>query len=853
MHAIASFGAWVKQCRMQLDLTQELLAERVGCAVQTIRKIEAGARRPSLLMAERLAQALEVPSEECRAFLKAARAGGTSVLPELPAVPRETPPARVPVLPTFPTRFVGRVAEQAELLRLLTDSGYRLITVVGPGGIGKTRLAVEAAQAYPESAGAVIFVALAPISTAALLVPAIASALGLTFHGSEPPASQLLRYLKAQELLLVLDNMEHVLDGAALLVQILEQAPRVKLLVTSRERLSLQGEWVVHLMGLPIWQADAPADADAVILFVERARQARHDFQLTADNRHAVEQICRLLEGMPLGIELAATWVRVLSCAAIAEELARSLDFLQAPTRDLPERHRSMRAVFAHSWQLLDMEEQRVLRQLAVFRGGFTRAAAEQVVGATLPLLAALVDKSLVRRVGADRYDLHELVRQYAAAHLERDPREHAATQDRHCAYFATLLAEREQPLKSALQHATFAELAVEIDNLRQAWRWAALSRRIADMCQAIPTLFVFYEIQGSYQEAAAIFRQAAEALEAVPGTSAAPGPGLRQDEGMLLGEVLAAQAWFTFRHGQFAQARDLLRRSLALLGPHSTEAALSTSLPYLWMLRPGRGDYAEAHRLLRQRLELQRARGDQWEVARSLLHLGVLAKFQGDHAAGYQLLREALALTRTTGDPIATVRVLGFASGAACEIGAYEEARHLAQECLVLNRDLGSRFTTAHTLNALGLVAHAQGQYLEARARFEESLALFKELGDRWHIARVLSNLGHTLHALGSSPEAYQIFLEALATAMEAQTLQRELDALIGLAILLREQGKTEQAAELCLHVLQQAAGSQRTKAQAEQLWSDLQATLSQEQLAALEERERARTSEVVVAELLS
>jgi len=276
MHAAASFGLWVKQCRASLDLTQERLAERVGCAVQTIRKIEVGERRPSQMMARRLAHALELPAAEHLAFLQAARTEVASDAPDDPSPPPASSARQLSPLPTYPTRFVGRAEELAALARLLAAPACRLITVVGPGGMGKTRLAVEAVRKHAAPDHAVAFVPLAPVSSAALVAPAIADALGFRFYGPEPPAQQLLDHLREQEVLLLLDNMEHLLDGIGLVGSIMAQAQGVTLLVTSRERLNLQGEWVVELPGLPVWQVDpAPegTDADAVILFAERARQ----------------------------------------------------------------------------------------------------------------------------------------------------------------------------------------------------------------------------------------------------------------------------------------------------------------------------------------------------------------------------------------------------------------------------------------------------------------------------------------------------------------------------------------------------------------------------------------------------
>ena len=296
--------------------------------------------------------------------------------------------------------------------------------------MGKTRLAVECGALARQFAHGVAFVPLAAVESPALLAATIADAVGFSFYGTGEPRTQLLDYLREKELLLILDNLEHLVDDVRLVLDLLAHAPLLKVLVTSRERLQLQGEWVVELGGLPVTEGDShrrTAASDAVALFVERAQRVQHGFRLRADDRVWVTRICRLLDGMPLGIELAATWVRVLRCSDICAELERNLDFLATPVRDLPQRHRSLRAVFEHSWRLLSQHEQQVLTSLTVFRGGFSRAAAEEIAGASLPTLAALVDKSLLRSsadaTASQRYDLHDLVRQFAAATLQADAR----------------------------------------------------------------------------------------------------------------------------------------------------------------------------------------------------------------------------------------------------------------------------------------------------------------------------------------------------------------------------------------------------------------------------------------------
>jgi len=352
-----SFGNWVRRQRKALDLTQPELAARVGCSVSAIFKIESDERRPSRQIAELLAKHLEMPVEQLDLFIKVARQEKT--VDHLPPLSTPQPvPGSNPVKANLPiplTSLIGREHEVRMVIQQIQDPSCRLLTLTGPGGVGKTRLALEVAH---------------------------------RLH-----------------------------DGLELLDELLEHAPQVKLLTTSREQLNLRAEWAFEVQGLPVpshIEMENLESNSAAALFVQRAKQTKMDFIPTRDDYSSIKRICQLVEGLPLALELAATWVRMLSAKEIAHEIERNIDFLTTIGRDVPQRHRSIRAVFEYSWNLLTEEERRILRQLAVFRGGFTREAAEGVASAVLSQLSALVDKSLLRHTNAPtgRYDFHELIRQ---------------------------------------------------------------------------------------------------------------------------------------------------------------------------------------------------------------------------------------------------------------------------------------------------------------------------------------------------------------------------------------------------------------------------------------------------------
>jgi predicted ATPase len=445
-------------------------------------------------------------------------------------------PVRPPVyqLPVPPTPLVGRMTELIQASAQLLNPTCRLLTLLGPGGVGKTRLALEVAHTCAATddrpspfVHGVYFVPLAalaaPDAVDDVLATTIASVLQIPLSGPETAAIQVLQYLRGKAVLLVLDNFEHLMAGASFVSSLLQSAPSLKILVTSRERLNVRGERVVELDGLafPPQQRLASVSAleqfSAIQLFVQTAQSTTPNFVLTEETTSAVLRICQLVGGLPLAIELAATWTRMLTCSEIADELAQNLDFLNSATPDLPPRQQSLRAVFASSWGLLAPPEQHVLQQLSIFQGSFARAAATAVTGASLPALAALVDKTLVRRANSEnsretRYELLAVLRQYAAEHLEATG-ETAATASRHATYYLALLAGLAADLRGRGQQAALKQISGEIDDVRAAWRWAVTQQDHRAMARAADSLFHFYYIRSWFAEGAAVFEMAAQAL----------------------------------------------------------------------------------------------------------------------------------------------------------------------------------------------------------------------------------------------------------------------------------------------------------------------------------------------------
>jgi predicted ATPase/transcriptional regulator with XRE-family HTH domain len=722
MDTEVSFGAWVARRRKALDLTREQFAQCVGCSVPGLRKIEADERRPSIQMAERLAHCLQIPLEERPIFLKAARRElcverlGTPWHAQAAVRARPVLLHSTSNLPIPPTPLIGREAELAVLARLLRDPQCRLLTLVGPGGIGKTRLAIEAASTqHAAFVDGVFFVSLAATSSAEFLASAIAEAIGSGFSGPTDPHIQLINYLQDKQLLLVLDNFEHLLDGVDLLAQILERTQGPKLLITSREPLDLQREWVFQVQGLPVPafdQVEGLEGYSAIALFLQSARRTWLNFELAPEERPHLVRICRLVEGMPLGIELAASWVRLLSCHEIAQEIEHNLDFLTTSVRDIPERHRSIRVIFDQSWRMLSAEEQQLLRQLSVFCGGFQREAAEQVAGATLSLLSALVAKSLVHRSTAGRYDLHELIRQYARERLNESG-EVEATKLRQARFFLGLAETAEPHLYTSQAPFWLNRLEQEHDNLREVLNWVLeptedifASQRITVGLSMATALTSFWFLRGYQQEGLARFRTLLARPEA-----AEPNQGRMA--------VLMSAGYLLWAQGHLVEARSVLEEALAINKVIEDQKYFALGLEYLGLVTGSQGDYASARVLLEQSLAIWRALKKGFRAAAVLSALGDVALLQEDYDQAERFYTEGMAPGVEMGYQVQHPYPLRCLAYLVLRRGDLKKAVELCRTSLQLNLDMYDRRGVAACLAALACVARMQGQLIRAAHLF--------------------------------------------------------------------------------------------------------------------------------------
>ncbi len=658
-------------------------------------------------------------------------------------------------LPASAASFVGRAGELAQLADLLARPDGRLLTILGPGGVGKTRLAVEAAARRLEDplfADGLYFVPLADLPPDAAIAPAVADVLGLKLSSARPAQEQLAAYLRDRRLLLLLDNFEHLLHEAEQLAAWLAAAPGLRLLVTSRERLRLYEEWLVELDGLD----SPPAGADdwtayaAPQLFIERARRVYLGFAAAAE-REPILQICRLVGGLPLALELAAAWVRTVPCHEIARAIGDNLGVLASDLRNVPERQRTLEATFAYSWALLPEAEQFVLARLAVFRGGFEAEAATEIAGAGLRQLSALVDKSLLQRQTSGRYQLHEAVRQFAQQRAGTG--EWAQVRAGHARYYAGYMAVEGSKSDGPEAEAATGRLALDLENGRLAWQWGLEHCPDAEplLRQLLPHLSLFYLRRGRSPEA---MRWLAEARNVASAGS--------------LAALLAHQeAKHEEVMGRFAAARELALNCLPAL---EAEPQLAPYAADAWEVlgraQRNLGDATAAESSFSRSLELHRRVSPPSSVAGALNSLGVLAKNAGRYseAAGYY--HESLDIFRRQGDRMGVAVCLMNLGNIANVQGEYEQARRFYQESYELAVALENQPNVAISLLNLGSVARVTGDAAAAEQYYEQSLALGREMGRGIIVAAALDGVGQTRLLSGDEAGARAALRAGLETA---------------------------------------------------------------------------------------
>lgn len=698
-------------------------------------------------------------------------------------------------LPSQLTTFVGRDDEITRVKELLREA--RLVTLVGPGGTGKTRLslqvAADLAETFPQG---VWFVELTAVESPDEMVPAIAEALRFnisTIASQLSPKHQLMDYLTQRSCLLVMDNFEHLIEGAGLITELIQHAPGVRFLVTSRERLNLREEWTFDLGGMSYPQngRDSKKVYSGLHLFNDRAQQVDDEFVLSKTVEPHAVRICQLMGGSPLGIELAAAWVATLPCSEIVREIEKNLDFVVSTMRDIPQRHRSLRAVFEHSWRLLS-EEQRVgFQRLSVFRGGFSRQAAEEVAGVNLPVLAEFMSKSLIRQSGEGRYDVHGLLRQYAQEQLNLNSEEQSAIKERHSRYFACFLQERRDALDREQMPQIRDEIRPDISNLKEAVNHAF---RIWEEVEALGFMrdFCAFYRATNYHEGLDVLRKISRGLM---------DDGIKIELGSPRATVLLAitafECAFESSLGS-TEHEDLAEKILPILRESELTYELAICLLALGCYRILGSDYPEAIDYLTESTSLLETFNDLFGLATSLSWLGWTFYEMGDNDRAGKIFQEAYALCKREHSSLGQAYTLS-------KLGTWADARHEFEKALGYHQKAQAIFIEfndvagqGYALSRMSLSAWGMGDFKGALSFGNTGLERFESIGHRWGINTSCCRIGFAEVGLGKFESAESHFRRALELAIENQFPAIVSYAIIGIAAVWNHQKHYARAAQL-------------------------------------------------------
>jgi predicted ATPase len=658
--------------------------------------------------------------------------------PEIPLTFIDTPHN----LPLNKTSFVGREQELLEIAQKLSQNDCRLLTLHGMGGIGKSRTSIEVAYQQLQQTqfiDGVFFIALDGIRSASQIPLTISENLDIDMQGPDDVLKQVKTFIDKKKCLLILDNFEHLMEAATLPSELLASCPNLKIMVTTREVLNVDEEWVKNLEGLQYPQSKAitleeAQDFEAIHLFTQRAKKTKLEFSPNEDNIATIIEICQLVEGVPLALELAATWVRFMTLDDIVEQIKTNLSFLANQSRNSYERHKSIRAVFEHSWKLLTPKEQEVFRKLSVFVGSFNRQAAAEVAGATLPILTSLVNKSLLRVMPNGRYSRHFLIHEFSQEKLQETPDDLVRTKEQHASYYLNFLSGNSEAILGGDQKRVLEEIEMEIDNIFVAWPLFFESKDREHLRLVINTLSEYLSVKGRAQEGINLLISALKRKEST-----------NQKEILILGTLNKCIAWLYYDIRNIIQAQHFAEKSLDILQD---------------------SDFLH-------------------EKAWVLRLLGLIYKNQGQVTAAKECLDKELAIYQEDNNLKGMTMAMNNLGVLHTRLGQYTEAETYILQCLKIDQKLNNLLGVVNDLDSLGTVYLLTNKAIEAENVFREGLNLAKEIDHVWSFSQLLNGLGKALYLQGNIDLSKDCFQKALKHAETSNESSRLMEILTSLAML--------------------------------------------------------------------
>lgn len=692
------------------------------------------------------------------------------------------------------TSFVGRTPDINEITKRLRDPACRLLTLVGMGGMGKTRLSLEVARQLENDFTDGIFVAY--VEDAQHLISAISYALDLSFYEQENSnIVRILHFLRSQNALLVLDGFEEHLHEAHVIVDILANIPQIKILITSRHPLNLAEEWLYPVEGLTVPpHADVinPAEYSAIQLFMQRA--ARINYNLSLDDERAdIIELCRVLQGMPLALELAATWTNMLSCAEIITEIQTNLEFLTTSLKNIDERHRNVKGVLEYAWTMLTLEERNALKYLSVFTSWFQWRDVQAITGISLPVLSNLIHKSSITTNERKQYRLHGLIRQYAYDHLTQDADEFNRLHDHHCLHYLEHVIHLTHDLRSENQREALDYIEHNLSNIQAAWNWAVAHDVWHLITQVVEPLYIYHDTQGWLNEFHDILEKSLNKLGEVR-------PPLQA--------ILSYYYADSLRQvGKNGMAKKHLRTALDLAVEHQVDQVLPLIYQLQGNLEASQSDFENAQESLQKALGLARAQKNEWQSAQILLSLAGLCHLLSDYASWKKYSEQAVVQYQRSGDQLNRARALTLLGLASTYLGEYQSARHHYKQALRLHKKMHNPAGTVSSMVNLGYLWWVEGNYKRAETLQRTSLVL----AEKTHLGQNETSwayyyLALTMFEMNEIPDAQQYVEQSRNLHLQTRNRWGLVCGYVLLSQIDQKNKHTENAQQNILRALQTA-----------------------------------------------